>query len=680
MNFLAPAFFAGLAALAVPVLIHLIRRERRTVVEFPSLMFLQRIPVRTMRQQQLRHLMLLLLRCAALALLVFAFARPFLRRNAAAALGSGATIRVVLVDRSWSMGAADRWARAKSAARDAVRGLGANDRAVVIAFAGDAASLTEPTGERAALERAIDSLKLSDQGTRYARAIKLAAEVLLRTNLPRREVVLISDFQRAGFSARDDVRLPPGTALRTVDVGGAPVADAALLAVSADRDETAERARVVVAARVRNGGPASRAIAATLAIGGRPVETKTVTVAPGGVMQVRFTPAPVPAGTARATVRLAPDALPADDAFHFTLAAAAAVPLLVIEPATPRARQSLYLERVLAIGDRPSFRVERRSVSALRPQDFDGKAVVVLNEASLRPGAVSDRLAQFVKSGGGLVVIPGVEDFTRNAPMQTDLMPARLGATVDRSAGGGTRVAEIAYTHPVFELFSAPHSGDFATGHVFRFREAAPVTGATVLARYDDGSPALVERVVGEGRVLLWTTSADDFWSDLPMNPVFLPFVHELMAHAARHQNARASYVVGDALDVARLSASTRSKTLVLQAPSGARTALGGTNASVAELGEAGFYELRAPGEAAGTGEPVAVNVDAAESDLTPMPTDEFVAAVTALPGERAAANGAALPVDAERDQSLWWYLVVAVLVLLVGETLWANRLSGVAG
>lgn len=109
MNFLVPAFLAGLAALAVPVLIHLIRREQRTVVEFPSLMFLRRIPVRTMRQQRLRHLLLLLLRCVALALLVFAFARPFVSRRTAAAVGVRATVRVVLIDRSWSMGARDRW-------------------------------------------------------------------------------------------------------------------------------------------------------------------------------------------------------------------------------------------------------------------------------------------------------------------------------------------------------------------------------------------------------------------------------------------------------------------------------------------------------------------------------------------------------------------------------------------
>src|SRR6185312_4051047 len=97
MGFLAPAFLAGLAAIAVPVIIHLINRERRVVVEFPSLMFLQRIPYKSVRRQKIRHILLLILRCAAIALLVAAFARPFFQRRAAAVGGAGAREVVILL-------------------------------------------------------------------------------------------------------------------------------------------------------------------------------------------------------------------------------------------------------------------------------------------------------------------------------------------------------------------------------------------------------------------------------------------------------------------------------------------------------------------------------------------------------------------------------------------------------
>src|SRR5437763_5140787 len=100
MNFLAPAFLGGLAAIAVPVIIHLINRERKVVVEFPSLMFLQRIPYRSVRRQKIRHLLLLLMRCAALALLVAAFARPFFQKRQTAIGNSGARDVVILLDRS----------------------------------------------------------------------------------------------------------------------------------------------------------------------------------------------------------------------------------------------------------------------------------------------------------------------------------------------------------------------------------------------------------------------------------------------------------------------------------------------------------------------------------------------------------------------------------------------------
>src|SRR4029453_7915329 len=125
MSFLTPLFLIGLGAIAVPVLIHLIQRERKRVVEFPSLMFVRRIPYQSVRRRRIRHWPLLLLRAAAIALIVAAFARPFLQRHAAAnAITGGAREVVILLDQSASMGYGDHWSRAQEAARAVVRGLG----------------------------------------------------------------------------------------------------------------------------------------------------------------------------------------------------------------------------------------------------------------------------------------------------------------------------------------------------------------------------------------------------------------------------------------------------------------------------------------------------------------------------------------------------------------------------
>ena len=92
MSFLAPLFFLGLGAIAAPILVHLVQRERKHVIAFPSLMFVRRIPYQSVRRRRIRHWFLLLMRAAALALIVAAFARPFFRQSettlAAAAGGS----------------------------------------------------------------------------------------------------------------------------------------------------------------------------------------------------------------------------------------------------------------------------------------------------------------------------------------------------------------------------------------------------------------------------------------------------------------------------------------------------------------------------------------------------------------------------------------------------------------
>src|SRR5258708_31790417 len=113
MGFVAPLVLVGLGALAIPVLIHLIQRERKRVVEFPSLMFLRRIPYQSVRRRRIRDWLLLAMRLAALALVVLAFARPFFRRSElAAATPDRAREAGILVATSDSMEDGDRWPKA----------------------------------------------------------------------------------------------------------------------------------------------------------------------------------------------------------------------------------------------------------------------------------------------------------------------------------------------------------------------------------------------------------------------------------------------------------------------------------------------------------------------------------------------------------------------------------------
>src|ERR1019366_1090600 len=145
-----------------------------------------------------------------------------------------------------------------------------------------------------------------------------------------------------------------------------------------------------------------------------------------------------------------------NDSFNFTLAPGEALSVLVVQPAKPRANQSLYLSRALSIGDRPAFRVDVKSENALRASDFASRSLVVLDEVAPPAGSTGARLRELILSGTGLLVVPGDLADARWSAEWRALMPARLGPVVDRTRDAGGTIAAGGYGHPVFELVFAP--------------------------------------------------------------------------------------------------------------------------------------------------------------------------------------------------------------------------------
>jgi len=688
MSFLAPLFFAGLVALAVPVIVHLTHRERKDVVVFPSLMFLSRIPYQAVRRQRIRHWLLFALRCLALVLLALAFARPFLARSAAAApvRGLGARELVILLDRSYSMSYRDRWTRAVDAARRAIAGLGANDRASLVLFDGTASAAAEPTADKAILSAALGAARPSAGITRYEPAFKLAQRLTMDSNLPRREVLLISDFQRIGWDGRDTPSLPAGTTVSKVDLADEKTSNVAITGVDFRRDYAEDRERVAITARLVNrSGEARTGYAVTLELNGRAVETKQVNLAANAAAQVDFAAAPLPAGTTRGVVRGAEDALPRDNSFFFAISRGQALSVLVIDHREGGPSRSLYIERALGIGNQPNFRITTKRLGNVTASDFAGRSLVLLNDSDLPGGELGRRLVEYVQNGGGLLVALGDRSAPRDRPAYaTELLPATADAPIDRTADRGGTLGYIDRSHPIFELFSAPRSGDFTTPRFFRYRSITPGPQDEQLARFDDGHVALLERKVGRGRVLVWASTFDGIWNDLPLQPVFLPVAHQLAKYAAAYADERPWSVVGQVANLPSIfrdsagpaEAATQVE-YVAVAPSGARTRITATEKPTVELTEQGFYELQRAG---GRSEPrvLAVNVDLAESDLASVEPELLTGAMVARAGadSTASAAEAATPLELERRQGMWWYLLVAVLLLLAGETLFSNRLS----
>jgi hypothetical protein len=685
MSFLAPLFFVALAALAVPVVIHLIQRERKHVVAFPSLMFVRRIPYQSVRRRRIRNWTLLLLRLAALALIVAAFARPFVRRTDAAGAGaSGAREVVILLDQSYSMAYGDRWNRAQAAARDAVNALGPSDRGTLVLFSSRADVALRSTADRERLLAAIAAPAPGAGSTRYAPALQVAGGILAGSTLPRREAILISDFQRAGWRGAEGGRLPQGAALTPVMIaGGGDAPNLAVTAVSLARSSFANQERVAVTAGLRNYGTnAVQGVTVTLDLDGLDVQTARAGVEANGSTSVTFPPVIVAPRNMRATVRLPADALERDNVFHFIVSPAPAVQVLVIDRDGARDATSLYLMRALAIGDAPRFEVTRRTPGALTDEDLRRAAVVLLNDVPVM-SALAGRLHAFVERGGGLFVALGPRaTWPETSP---NLLAVAPGAPADLTRGDAARVGALEYGHPVFELFRAPRSGDFSAAQFFGYRTVvlANRTGqeapSEVLARFDTGAPALLAHTVGVGRVLTWTSTLDLAWSDLPLKPVFLPFMHRVVRHLSAYAAPPPWLTVGQVLDPSATRGSrSESDERVVLTPSGRRVALDDEGGGVLELDEQGFYEIRMQASE-GVADVIASNVDLGESDLTPVDAREVAAAATggAAGAAAAAASLPETPEAQERAQRIWWYLLCAGMLLLGAESLLAARLSG---
>lgn len=690
MAFLAPLFFAALATLAVPIIIHLTQRERKQIVEFPSLMFLQRIPYQSVRRRRIRDWPLLMMRLAAIILIVLAFARPFFERDTIAlASSSGPREVVILLDRSYSMGYGDRWARAQAAARQAVQGLTRSDHATLILFGTSAQAEVRATADLSRVLAAIDGARLSAEATRYAPGLKLAQRVLLDSTLPSREVIMISDFQRNGWVRDENLRLPEGNVFTPVAITDPQTTNLTVSTVLPQRTLFSGQERVTVTANVINrGASAVNNVQVHLELDGRTIETQTITVQPTAPASVSFQPFTLARPFTRGSVRIGDDKLKQDNAFHFVVSPAQRLPVLILEPPRASRETSLYLQKALAIGTTPAFQVDLRQGESIASTDLDRHRVVILNDtAAISSG---DILKRFVSQGGGLFVVAG--ERANWGTDSNDLLPGVPGNMIDRPGRGGS-LAELDYSHPILEIFKAPRSGNLTTARFFRYRAITMKPDAAdknkqqaptqrVIARFDDGAVAMAERTIGSGHVILWASTLDNYWNDLAHSrPVYLPFVHQVVRHLATYEEPANWFTVGGVVDPGHLLKASGfglqagTGALVLT-PSARRIEQSGEPTPV-QLEEAGFYEIRGrSGQASVVS--IASNLDTAESDLTPIDRHELTAALAGRPGGTAAGEAAVMtPEDQERRQNFWWYLLLAGIVLLGLETAISNRMKG---
>ena len=639
LSFLAPAFLLGAAAVAVPIVLHLLKREPEPRVKFALVKLLKRAPVELTEKRHLRELILLALRVAALVLLAFAFARPFFASGAAVG-SAGATL--VAIDTSYSMSAPGRIERARQLARDAVARVPPGDLVGVLTFADVADVIARPSADRALALSAIDGVVPGFGATRYRVGLGAAAQALSGR---RGTMVIVTDLQESGWDAGDRASVPQSVRIEVADVG-APPPNLAVTSIKRDGDR--------IVASVRNTDSRARDTRVRLLLDGRPAGDLPITVAPNASAEIAL---PAAARASAAEVRIDDrGGLPADDVRYVMLDNASRPSLLLVTSAGDPGREAFYVQQALAAGgpyqiagasgaQLSAWDKDRPSTSSGRSEPVEGRmasyaAVFLLSTRGLeRRGR--EALAAYVHDGGGLLIAAGPQiDGDVVADVLGEGSPLRVVAPTDVTAQLRT-LAPADGRHPIFQ----PYGSNAATLGLVKFQTVARIggPGCQTIARFTTGEPALLDCSVGDGRAMVIASDLNNRWNDFPLHATFVPFLHEAVRYLVSGRPHADEYVVGDA-------------------PAGVPRTPG-----IATLLD------RASTGAPGRTRRIAVNVDPREGDPARMSADEFQSAVTRL--KDVGVSEARVEATQQEDrQHLWQFVLLAMLAMLTLEGLVASR------
>ena len=616
--FLSPLFLIGAAAVAIPIAIHLFYRRTEPVIDFAAMRYLRRAPVEHSRRRRLRELVLLALRAVALMLLALAFARPYFS-NPVAARSGDATL--VMLDTSASLSAPGRFAAAQASARRAIEEAPAT-HAVGLATFAQALDVVAPVSQdRAGALAALAQIKAGAGATRYRASLQAAADALEGRS---GRIVVVTDLQQTGWDAGSDAGIPETIAVEVQDVGGPDTN----LAVTSLRVEGTDAVAVVQNFSMR---PTNDQVIFT--VDRQRVGAVPVALAAGATVEAHVPLENLMAGGLSASISDR-DGYSADNARYAVLDAADAISVLAVTP-TGHPSEALYLERALSIAE---------GTRGFRFRSLGGAGFTAIDTAALEPVGViallstravaqrgRERLAEFVRGGGGLLVAAGPD-------VDSAILKDALAGVVETSWEGrpaqALSFAPDDSRHPVFRLFGGAGTlGNVAFSRAVRITAPA---AASVIARYSDGSPALVEERTNGGRVLVFGSDVNYRWNDFPLQPAFVPFVHETMRYLASPRASRTEYIVGE------LQTATTPGVIDLPAPAGRR---------------------------------IAVNVDPRESDPGRMTADTFQAGISRLNAASARSQQAAAR-QQEDGQFLWWYGLLLMVVSLAAEGILGRRLG----
>lgn len=735
--FLNSLMLFGLAAVSVPIIIHLLNKRKFERVVWAAMRFLQVSVEQNQRRIRVEDLILLVLRCLLLALLALALARPVIRAVTSGLFGQAGVTSVILLDNSYSMGAVDgantRFEQAKTAADQAIGSLPAGS-SVAVYYAADAAEgvIPEPTFDLNLARKTIREAKLSDRGSNLYPAVRKAVETLQGRPGLRKEVVLVTDGQGQAWKQYQEIR-------KTLDDAKADVHSHVLLIGSTGEQRLSQNLGVsdlrlasgaaVVSqplhfeVRVTNYGNADRRdvrVALKVDEETTPTDEGTIdSIPPGGSRSLALFAKLPKEGAHSITASLPADYLPADDARTVVVRAVSQVKVLVVDGQPgrdPRDSETFFLRNALlpiAAGKADEFhhKVTVIPSTELETTKFDPYDVVFLANVTDVSPATLDAFAGYVGRGGGLVIFPGgnvnLNFYNDQLGKAYQFLPAQLS-----DAHGDPEKEEDAFhlqgsnfEHPIASLWNDRAAGSPAGANFYRAFDLIPakadasapkpaanlpeIGSPRVVMSFADGKPAVIERAWGRGRVVLFASTADTDWNDLPARPnVWVPLVHRIVGAVVGRQDEALNVRVGEKF-VLHPDARTMGREAMIARPDDkAATAArrvdsvdGTPTLTYDDTSAAGAYDVKINGTGAGD-EAVALKfaaqADPAESSLEPITADQEADLMTVAGVLRA---GPDVSIEAALQKQrvgteLWMPLAIAALCIAAAETILAHWFS----
>ena len=660
MGFLAPWFLAGLAAIGLPFWIHLLRQYRSTPHPFSSLMFFEQRTQSSIKHRRLRYLLLLSLRVLLLLLIAFAFANPFVTRTSGGA--SGRKMLIIGVDNSFSMRYGDHLARAKQQALQAVSNLNSGERGQVLAVNSHIQFLTQPVEDADQLKAAIQAIQPTDEHSSYGEFARALRTIAQASKIPL-EVHFISDMQKSSMPpAFADLRLGSDTNLIFHSVADSKAPNWLVESVIAP-GKIYDPKKVHVQAVIAGVGTEATKRTASLVLDGKTLESKSIDIPANGRATVEFLSLESPYGFHKAEIRIQPDdSLREDDLFPFAVERADPHPVLFLHQGG-QSRGELYYRAALESVPEAGFVIEPLPVEQAANQAFSKYAFVVLSDIGSMPAGLENSLRVYVNGGGSLLVALGPASVAmQRVPVSGEAIQSSSYAS--REGDRFQTVASADAEHPSLRRANKLEGVQF-------LQDVRVDPGQSrVIARLTNQDPLLLEKQIGEGRVLVFTSTFDNLANDFPLHSSFVPFVEQTARYLGRQQDSSTNVAVDSYIELR--SVKEHGAAVEVTDPDGKHplSLKEAASAQSFQVNREGFYEIH---RGNGRQEMVAVHADRRESDLTPIPQETLeLWRNTGKGPDPVTANGEAA--NQPRPWSLWRYALLLVLITAIIESLIASR------